>query len=266
MINWGVPLREYLPYSEERIKHLREVVNHRPVAILAAGPSIKQLEERVQEIADEDICYFGLNKFTQEKYILNQVGKRFSLLMASDRECIPPVMNEIVSYLNRNDDNIFLSSLWRDTFGLVNLDVTWFVNVYNRKLLFFSLDFANDIPNAEKPLHFTVGNSLQILIQIALIGGASSVILFGADGGYKPEDKECYYRQGEYWEQVGLNTALLRDTKVFNATMPTSIDNVYRTYDVPRIDILNCTDNSLYTPFSCTPYDKTFDYIKKGER
>lgn len=41
--------KEYLPNTEERIEHLREIIDERPVAILAAGPSIKELEERIGE-------------------------------------------------------------------------------------------------------------------------------------------------------------------------------------------------------------------------
>lgn len=68
-------LKEYLPNSKESINHLRRIINGRAVAILAAGPSIKELEERISELRHADICYFGFNQFVQETHILLQIDR-----------------------------------------------------------------------------------------------------------------------------------------------------------------------------------------------
>jgi len=74
--------KDYLPNSEERIDHLRRIVNGRTVAILAAGSSINDLEKRISELRHADICYFGLNSFTvPETPILEQIGKHLSIVM-----------------------------------------------------------------------------------------------------------------------------------------------------------------------------------------
>ncbi len=51
--------KEYLPCSEERIAHLREIIGGRPVAILADGPSVGELEKRIGELRGADGGYKG---------------------------------------------------------------------------------------------------------------------------------------------------------------------------------------------------------------
>jgi hypothetical protein len=71
----------YLPNSEERIDALRKIIAGRPVAILAAGPSIENLERRIHELRHKDICYFGLNQFfVQETHILQKIEKKLSVV------------------------------------------------------------------------------------------------------------------------------------------------------------------------------------------
>ena len=258
---------EYLPDAEEKVARLQALVKGRPVAILAAGPSIKQLEERIGELANEDICYFGFNKFTQEEHILKQIGERLTLFMASDRECIPPVMDDIFKFLDRGDRNIFLSSFWRNTFELTKIDINQFIKTYDKKLLFFSLKAMpyNASPNSNEPLHFFVGNSLQILIQIAMISKSPRIVLFGADGGYPKGATECYYRQGEYWDKKGVNEALIFDTNWFNVIMPVSCRNTCETFGLMPPEIINCLSESNYNVFPRVTYDEAIKYLK-GEK
>ena len=103
--------KEYLPNSEERIAHLRKIINGRPVVILGAGPSIEELEQRVGELRDADICYMGINKFfIPETYILNKINKRFSVVTCSGREGLPAIIKGVIDFLERDEDNMFISS------------------------------------------------------------------------------------------------------------------------------------------------------------
>ena len=47
-------------------------------------------------------------------------------------------------------------------------------------------------------MHFFYSNSLSVLIQLAIIGKASRIILFGADGGCRESSDSTYYRDDEY--------------------------------------------------------------------
>ena len=258
--------KEYLPNSEERIGHLRRIINGRTVAILAAGPSINDLEKRISELRDADICYFGFNEFVQETYILQQIGQHLSVFMDSARENIPPTIKDTIYFLNRDEDNILISSLYPKIFELMNNDfaLNQFLSKYDRKLIFFYLFEERTVPNSDYPLHFTHSNSLQVLIQLAIIGKASRIVLFGADGYCKENIKEYYFRQGEY--PPAPREHLIFDTKRFNAATPIAIRNTYETYNLAPIDILNCSENSFYTAFPKVSYDDAFEYLLMGKK
>ena len=259
--------KDYLPNSEERIEHLREIVDGRTVAILAAGPSINELENRISELRHADICYFGLNSFIQEKYILQQIDKHLSVYMDSCCDNIPKTIKDIIDFVNREEDNMFVSAFYNDTFGLLNsdFDLNQFLRQYDRKLIFFSLSDERSVPNRSYPLHFPLCNSLMMLIQLAIIGKASRIVLFGADGGCKEAVEEYCYRQSEY-HTAPLENYIWDTNVAFNPVLPISIRNIYNTYKIPTIDILNSSKNSFYTPFPIISYDDAFEYLLTGKK
>ncbi len=266
-------LKDYLPHSEERIARLRKIVNGRPVVILAAGPSIKELEERIGELRHADICYFGLNNFfVQETHILQQINRRMSVTISSCPSGMPEAIKAIIDFLNRDEDNMFISSFYNDAFGMLNgnnFNLKQFLCDYDRKLLFFSLSEIRVVPNISYPLHFILSNTLMALIQIALIGEASSIVLFGADGDCGKNTKDYYYRRDEYepikYPKVERN--FIFDTRrFFNPLTPIAVRNTYKAYGLAPINILNCSENSLYTPFPKVSYDSAFEYLLKGEK
>ena len=264
--------KDYLPNSEVRIEKLRKIIDERPVAILVAGLSIAELENRISELRRADICYFGLNNFfVQETHILQQIDRHMSVVMCAAPRGIHDAIKAIFNFLNRDEDNMFISSLWADNFRLMDtsFSLNQFLDDYDRKLLFFSSGLERTIPNSNYPLHFIFGNSLQVLIQLALIGRAASIVLFGADGHCEENAKENYYRQNEYEPQRGPLAGwwINRDTKrYFNPITSIGIRNTYKTYDLAPIDILNCSENSFYTPFPKVSYDDAFDYLLRGKK
>jgi len=265
--------KEYLPDSEERIKRLQKIVNGRPVAILAAGPSICELEDRICELRHADICYFGLNNFfVQEKHVLGQINKNMSVVMGICRDGIPEAIRDVVDFLNRDEDNMFISTFVNyDTFGLLDesFSLEQFIRQYDRKLLSVKVEPDRIIPNADYPLYFTVSNSLLPLIQMALIGKASSIVLFGTDGHCGENPERYYYRQNEYNPQnvPNIDLYLVQDTKLFfNPVAATAIRNTRRTYDLAPVNILNCSLGSFYTPFPKVSYDDALEYLLTGKK
>ena len=260
-MNWDHKV--YLPESEKRIEHLRDVVAGRPIAILASGPSISELESRISELKGLDICWFGFNTFVHEKYILSKIGSQMDIYMDSCRENIPMTMPEILEFLERGYPNLFISTFCRNTFELLGdrFNLPGFINRYSQSLLFFYLASTCDVPSQENPLHFTEGNSLQMAIQIAVISGALKIVLFGADGGASSENR--YYRQESYHGPVPYVAKLLQDTiNHFNPVMPVSVQNTCEAYDIPVPVILNASMSSLYTPFPKCDYDTAFRVLK----
>lgn len=281
--------KHYLPNTEERIERLRKVIKKRPVAIILPGFSLRELQERIAELEDYDICYAGVNTFKIiEDDILQKIGRDFSIVMCSANPASE--MNSIVDFLEKQKDNTIIfgtesfqvrkKELPRD------FDLNKFIEKYDKKLLFFTGVFTPfiltmggelfpQIPSREYPLHFRAQNSLSTLLLLILIGGASKVVIFGGDGG-KINGQELYFSQSaleknfigkslsksSVVDKESLIRSYMIDTKVFNATMPLILKRVYKIYNLKPVDIINCSEKSHYTPFRKVSYDEAFVLLK----
>lgn len=271
--------KHYLSDTEERIERLRKLINKRPVAIILPGFSARELEQRIRELKDCDICYSGVNSFSViEKYVLQKINRNLSIAM-----CIAypeAKMDSIIDFLERQEDNIFISekvSFKKKSFRLVqkNFHLDKFIKKYDEKLLFFNsvvIPFIltmkgrlfPKIPNREHPLHLRSQGSLSSLLCLILIGGASRVVIFGGDGG-RINNEELYFRYinppKTSISQSGINPYMI-DTKAFNATMPLILKRIYKLYNLKPVDIINCSERSHYTPFRKVSYDEAFVLLK----
>lgn len=259
----------YLLNSKKRLEYLQKVINGRPVAILAAGPSIKELEKRVKKLRNMDICYFGMNSFfIQEEHILKQIGQYFSIIMAGANRGLPLILNNLTNFLNRSENNLFISSFFESQFDLLgpNFELNKFLSKYDQKLLFIGISTNQIVPNISYPLHFPLGNTLAQMIFLAIIGGSSKIILFGADGAIsKNEIYYDHYRSQE--SEAHPERFIILDTyRHFNPVIQIGLKNIYRTYGMKPIEILNCSENSHYTPFPTISYDHAIAYLTGQEK
>lgn len=259
---------DYLPDSEKRLEHLQKIINGRPVAILAAGPSIGELEKRIGELRHTDICYFGMNTFfVHEDHILRQINKRFSVVMAGINRGLPPIISQVETFLQRPDSNLFVSSFYESQPELLGsqFHLNDFLRRFDVKLLFISASRDKTVPTPDRPLHFPIGNTLAQLINTAVIGGASKIVIFGGDGFVPINTGKSHYRQEEYG--TSPPDALIIDTyKHFNPVLPIGLRNIYRTYQLKPIEILNCSEKSFYTPFPTISYDHVLSYLTGQEK
>lgn len=271
--------RHYLPDTEERIERLRRVINKRPVAIILHGASLTELEDRIGELEDCDICYFSLNYFwVPEKHILQKINRNLSLVMCSAIDAgWKAEMHNAVAFLERPEDNIFISE--RDSFGALGqaFDLNKFIEKYDKKLLFFtstaisSITIKNglflQVPSVEYPLHFPRQSSFLGMLALALIGGAPMVVVFGADG-VRINAKNLHYREtgGELRDSDITEHWLMVDTRLFNVTMPLILEKIYKMYNLRPVDIINCSVQSHYTPLRKLSYDETFTLLKSFKK
>ncbi|MFC1988626.1 hypothetical protein ACFLVJ_02200 [Chloroflexota bacterium] len=267
----------YLQNTEGRIERLRRIINKRPVAILLRGPSIAELEERITELADCDICYFTSNVFgVQERNILKQINQKLSLIICA---AAPGAQfDDIIAYLERPEDNVLLSE--KDSFHRLGMppefDYNKFIGKYNEKLLFFKSQISTiaanvgvflEVPNREYPLHFPLQNSFAALLSLAIIGEAPLVAVFGGDGG-RINTVDLHYRETdpEYLKfkpvKEVVEHSIVDDTKVFNLTMPSLLTRLYEVYNLRPVDIINCSERSHYTPLRKLSYAETFEILK----
>jgi hypothetical protein len=273
--------KHYLPDTDKRIERLRQVINKRPVAIILHGPSITELERRIIELQDCDICYFGLNYFTiPEKDILQKINRTYSIIMVSG---IPRPgdhidMDDAINFLEREDNNVFIS----ETDSIRPLEMTHgirldeFIKKYDKKLMFFtgtSVTFITignglllPVPSIEYPLHFLRQSSASMLLSLALIGEAPMVVVFGGDGGRINPEKLYYKDSGSKLAESVLEESLAFETKLFNLTMPLMIEKIYKIYNLRPIDIVNCSPQSHYTPLRKLSYDETFALLKSFKK
>ena len=252
-----------LPLSKNRIRALRRIINGRKVAILVGGSSLNEFQERIEEFRKHDVCFFGINRFIQEEYILSEINKSYSIFMCSTRENMPNYFDSILNFLDRDEDNMFISSLYRDTFGALpdTFDYDNFNNIYDRKLLFYWLSDQGSYPNKKNPLVINSTNSLMSSMQLAIIGKASAVILFGADGFSSKYSNEKYFKHKLYAGE-GDYRQNFEDTRYFfNRIFFRTISNVYRTYGLKKIDIINCSVNSNYLWMPKFHYDEVLSYL-----
>jgi hypothetical protein len=270
----------YLPDTEARIERLRRVINGRPVAIILHGPSARELEARVTELKDCDICYFGLNAFrTPETSILQKIGRTYSVVMYSAIEYgVDSQIDNVIAFLDRQEDNMFISE--RDSFYVLEknggFSLDKFIQKYDKKLLFITgvptitITIESSLylrtPSLEYPLHFLRQSSFSILLSLALIGEAPMVVVFGGDGG-RIKGEDLYYRDSasKLSESI-LEQSLAFDTKVFNMTMPVMLDKIYKMYNLKSVDIVNCSMWSNYTPMRKLSYDDTFALLKSFQK
>ncbi len=274
----GLDFSHYLPDTKERIERLRRVINKRPVAIMLLGSSITELEARITELEDCDICYFGVNNFrVNEEHILQKIDRNFSVVMCSiTHSRVSSLLDDVTDFLERQGNNIFFSV--RDSFRALGqgFDLDKFIEKYDRKLLFFTAQASSSImiraglflqvPSIEYPLHFPAQNSFSVLLSLAVIGQASMVVVFGGDGG-RISRRELYFREsGSSRPEAFKEQRLMADTKIFNVSMPLILEKIYEIYNLTPVDIINCSVHSHYTPFRKLSYDRTLALLKSFKK
>ena len=236
-------------------KILQKVIRDRPVAILLPGTSIKELEERITELKDADICYASVNDFwIMEEKILSKIGKQLEIVLCSAKECNVPSKKHD-KFLDREN----VAFLTEDVSFHHSLDD--YMDRYKDKLCFFATDLMFDslnCPSPERPYHFFAQASFVVLLSMVLIGGAETVILFGADGGDR-------FQRGNYyggWRETQSVWNLGYDTGFLNATIFKVLENVCVTHGVSKFRILNCSPGSYYCAFNTLNYDMTFKFLR----
>lgn len=250
----------YLPNTEKRLNKLRRIINQRTVAILVHGVSIAELEKRITELKDCDICYCSTDRFwLMNKYILSQINRSLSINACS---AVPEKdRGWIIPFLEKRENNMLISIKRAFDQGEMNN----LIDKYDRKLLFHDIIYGPgyqeffEVPNQEYPLHFPLLNSLSDLICLSIIGGASRIVLFGADGG-RISKSSLYYRESEY--DTGGDLDLIHDTLQLNMVMNVLLGRVYNTYNLALIDIVNCSPQSHYDVFRKLSYDETFELLR----
>lgn len=277
-------LTHYLPDTEKRIEKLRGIIGGRPVAIILQGFSARELEERITELKDCNICYSSMNSFgVIEEYILQKINRNCSIVMCSSPVGLDVEIGNIINFLERPEENLFNSA--KLAFCLAAMpgwfDLGEFMAKYDDGLLFndyvypifhnLAAPLFAQFPSEEFPLHFIAQNSLSVLLSIVVIGKPSRVVLFGTDGGrvdpnglyFKEPELRSYRHDLDNLSDMEVN--LMADAETFSETILPMLGRISRIYGLKPVEIINCSERSHYTPFKKLSYDETFKLLR-GDR
>jgi len=168
------------------LNKLRKKVEGRTVAIVAQGSSIYELERRILEFKDYDICWTSFNLYSPiEKLILSKINKKLEIVLeAADSDNNEYEENYRIPKLKEvMDRGDLVLSTWR----LLRTE-------YEKKgLKDFYENHVDNIVLADHLLKIiTVSNTLCILIYCAAVCKPKRIVLFGVDG-YKGASNEREY-------------------------------------------------------------------------
>ncbi len=275
----------YLLNSAERVRHLREVIGGRPVAILLHGHSISTLEERIEELKEYDIAYATLNYFSVLEDIIAKIGKELSIIYTSYPRSLIFRIVEIEQYLNRDSKNCFITT--KDAYREEDMKiiVSSFIERFNNSIIttaeiplkgfephssvapHYNLGYVpewdnDNIPSSEYPLH-TLGGfaSMPGLIQMIIFGQSPFIMLFGADGADLINKVEYYNPEIVLKDDIDGGKHICLDTVFFNKNFHRTLKSLKNNFSL-NPTILNVSKSSNYTPFERVSYDEAFERLR----
>lgn len=260
----------YLPNTLAQIEAVKRIVGGRDIALLVHGPSIRQLEERIDELAGQDVCYVSLNQFPHmEEPMLSKIGELLDLVMIGNPLSFSDHEEQVYEFLSRDDDNMFITS----EFATTAIDVArggsaGFKQAFASKLIYFESQFFYP-PTPVRPLHFPSGNTLSVLLPFLFLGEPKRIFLFGSDGGGDPKSQNGAYFFSDAPEsdvdrrRVAETYRRLRlDARHCDQNVGASMISVSALYNVPMPEVYNVCLDSAYEAFPKISYDDAFKMIK----
>jgi len=215
------------------MKKLSQTVKNRPVAILVHGTSIAQLEDRIEDFKEFDLCYASVNLFSMlEKRILGKIGKKFEMVYCVSQARMEQELGNIKEFVRR-DSSTFITT---NKIDLPDTKV-----FYNKKPMLF-------------------WNTLSRLIELLVRARVKDIFLFGADGGAIGRD--IYYAQDEFrlnerYEKMENKYICIRnDTTKMNNELPKILGN-------HNTRILNVSPESHINCFTKIDYDGALNILNK---
>ena len=260
-----------LPDTPKRLERLKRLIGGRDVAILAHGPSIAELENKIGDIAGRDICFVGINRFgVTESNILSRIGRRFDIAVPTNPTEFGAQSDRIISFLERDDDNLLITSRYAIACLPRPLPSGQaFEQQFDEKVIFF-YSAQNYPATPHNPIHVIPGNTPSVLIPFLLLGEPQRIFLFGGDGGAGLEPgRPSHYRmdteefKGNYDEAAYelFRERLWIDAQQFNQMCEFQATWLSVLHGVPRPPIYIVSPNSNYTAFPCIDYDEALKII-----
>ena len=241
--------------AHDKIKH---IVNNRVVAIMSHGKSIEELENRITEFKDYDICWTSFNYYSlMEDFILSKINKKLEIILeGADSDNVKyetdfriPKMLEVI---RRGNIPITTWKLMRTEYHKKGLQ--WFYNENKDNIVL--ADHLLDIINAP--------NTLSLLIYCIAVCEPKKIIMFGVDGykGSANDDEYSTYYKPEFARQRRARQLKHRKNFTLKETSDNFETDFYKhlnlycnKYNIKAPEIINCSPNSLFTCFKKANYE-----------
>ena len=260
-----------LIFNGDIMERLKKIINNRVVAVIAHGKSVEELEKRIEEFKKFDICWATLNQFPiMEKFILNKIDKQLDIVFDSstitrdlaeefEKSVRIPRLKE---FLERKYKNMWITTEGVLKWYLLPFGYKDFLFKHNRKILIID----DLIPKQ----FLSVPNSLTLLLSSVAIGGAKTILLFGADGCtgnyidniksfYKPE-----YQAKERMMSIGniIDSSVTRDAEDFQHRFMRIYHTHCQLHNIVPPTIINCSENSTYRIFQKLEYKELEKWLR----
>ncbi len=258
------------------VHKISEIIGNREVGLMLHGKSIEELENRIEEFKDYDVCWVSLNKFDiMQKYILNKIDKNLRMVLDIGEVHYRDDFEKQIriprwlEYLQREDDNLLVTS--QDIIdGIHEVAGENILDPYQHKIVSMHGCRQLEVPNS-------LGVYLLLLTQYS----AKKIFLFGCDGfGRKSafkntplwSGKEMEFRdenqslatyfKPEYTKQeriVGFKdetaSGLHSDSPTFNDQYNKILSRYCQENNLRPVETVNVSFNSLFTIFRKISYD-----------
>ena len=248
------------------VEKIEEIIDERPVFVVAKGASLNTLKERIEDFKDLDICWATLNDFHYiEDTILNKINKKFDLV--SDCATVTLVEHyenliripRFTDYLSRSDNLLMLSNLVIEKcFKDQNREDL--LEKYEHKII--TIDNLFKLPGCPKEVWNKPPNSITLLYAFLIAGGAKKIVNFGLDGTTLNTNLIETYYMPEVVAQERLDAfgdqrdgSLKTDTSEFNRQWPTIFEIYKKAFDNKEVRIYNINPNSSIKVFNSITYE-----------
>lgn len=253
---------------------IEKIINGRVVGVIARGSSLNELEKRINEFKDLDICWTSLNLFTiAEEYILSKINKKLEIISDCSnvelRDNFEPNVRRprFENYLKREDNNLLQISntVIRDLKATNQDDI---LEKYKNKIITIDEVFTGEGYPIE--LWDAPPNSITLLFAMLMAGKAKKVVTFGFDGYtdnnleavnsyYKPELEKAE-RIAATGKTAGVGS-LPTDSRDFNRRWFYIYQLYKRVYGV-ETKFINCSPITMFNCMNITNYDNVIGEIR----
>jgi len=249
---------------------ISEKIKGRVLGVMGLGNSLTELEKRIEEFKDYDICWISLNSSDViEDYILSKINKGLNIYFTLapnakvyDIEINIPLIKKVI-----DSGGIVLSDkrrikLYKERFNNKYVDkIIDILNISIAKRDSESRAGVAGFLSQPKPI-----NSMAVILLILLVFDPKKIILFGCDGSSSAEITPNDYFKPEIIVKRDKKYGLHGDIKQMNDGFLETIKRFKIFFEKDKLpEIVNCSPNSQYTIFRKINYNQLKEELNKGD-